>query len=97
MKTALAVIPTKIEELITAHRGDLEEAWANCGEGETLSISFPVKIGFKKGKPMCEVGISFVLQKCVDSVEFEWSDKQIHLFNSPDVKSIHAAGMAKGQ
>ncbi len=79
MNAALAQVPIKIGDLISAHAKDLQEAWENCGESETLSISFPVKIGFKKGKPMCEVGISFVLQKCVDSVEFEWDNKQMKL------------------
>ncbi len=76
MNAALAQVPKKIGDLIVAHGKDLQEAWANCSESDTLSISFPVKICFKKGKAMCEVGISFVLSKCVDSVEFEWNDKQ---------------------
>ena len=79
MKNALSQIPDKIEELIVSHGKDLEEAWANCGETETLSISLPVKIGFKKGRPMCEIGISFIVEKCQDTLEFEWDNKQLKL------------------
>jgi hypothetical protein len=79
MKTALARIGTKVDELIIAHAKDLESAWANVGEG-TLTINFPVKIGMKNNKQICEVGISFVMEKCVDATSFEWDDRQPNFF-----------------
>jgi hypothetical protein len=80
MKSALAQIGTKIDELIASHAQDLESAWANIGEG-SLAINFPVKIGINKnGKQLCEVGISFVVEKCQDSESFEWDDRQPNFF-----------------
>jgi hypothetical protein len=78
MKDALSRIPSKVEDLIESHAKELEDAWANTGEG-TLAISFPVKIGIKNGKQVCEVGISFVMEKCQDSTIFEWDDRQGNL------------------
>lgn len=78
MKAALEKIPEKIKELIVRNVDDLVEAWANCG-GDPLTISFSAKIGFKKEKPICEVGISFVKEKIVDSVTFEWDNRQLDL------------------
>ncbi len=96
MINALAQIPNKIRDLIEAHAKKLEDAWANTGEG-TLLIAFPTKIGLKNGKNFCEVGINFSVEKCQDSTTFEWNNKQLNLLNSPDIKSIHAAGMTRGQ
>jgi hypothetical protein len=79
MKDALSKIPSKVSDLIESHAKELEDAWANTGEG-TLAISFPVKIGIKNAKQTCEVGISFILEKCQDSTIFEWNDSQPHLF-----------------
>ncbi len=79
MKSALEQIPSKVAELIESHVKELEDAWGNTGEG-TLAIAFPVKIGLRNGKQMCEVGISFVMEKCQDSTAFEWSDSQPQLF-----------------
>ena len=79
MKDALSKIPSKVADLIMSHAAELESAWANTGEG-TLSVAFGVKIGIKNGKQMCEVGISFAVEKCQDSTTFEWSDSQLHLF-----------------
>ncbi len=80
MKSALAQVPNKIGELIMAHAKDLEEAWANVGDG-TLNISFLVKVGFDKTrKGTCEVGITFEREpKVKDSKTFSWSDTQLSL------------------
>lgn len=83
MKAALKQIPEKIQELIESHVSDLEEAWKNLGEANNLAISIPIKIGFDKtGKPFCEVGISFVVDKCVDSMTFNWNDRQLSLLKT---------------
>ncbi len=97
MKDALNRIPSKISDLIESNLKKLEDAWANTGEGETLSIAFPTRVAIKKGKQICEVGINFSVEKCEDSTIFEWSDKQVNLFTSPDIKGIHAVGTAKEQ
>ncbi len=88
MKSALKKIPEKIQQLIENHADDLKEAWANRGEDNPLSISFPVKIGFKKGRPICQVGIKFSKEDVTDSTEFEWNDSQLSLLSLPDVKSV---------
>ncbi len=79
MKSAIAQIPNKIGDLLESHAVDLTEAWANVGEG-SLDLSFSAKIGMKRGKNVCEVTISFSKEKVKDSVTFEWSDSQPHLF-----------------
>ncbi len=78
MITAIAKIPEEIENLIVNHKNDLQEAWANIGEGE-LVISFSAKVGIKNGKGVCEVGISFTKDKVKDSVSFNWDDHQLNL------------------
>ncbi len=80
MKSALAQVPNKIGDLIMAHAKDLEEAWANIGDG-VLKISFSAKIGFDKNqKGTCEVDIAFEREpKVKDSKTFAWSDIQMSL------------------
>ncbi len=80
MKDALRQISSKVDELLKNHAKDLEEAWANCGDG-TLNISFPVKVGFDKAhKGTCEVGIAFEREpKVKDFKTFSWSDTQLSL------------------
>ncbi len=71
MKAALVLIPSKIEGLLNDYQKDLEEAWANVADGETLVINLSAKIGFDKNlKPFCEVGIGFVKEKVKASVCF---------------------------
>ena len=78
MINALAQIPNKIGELLESHAVDLTEAWANVGEG-SLDISFSAKIGMNKhGEHVCEVGISFTVERMKDSVTFAWDDKQLN-------------------
>lgn len=77
MKSALAQIGTRIDQLIVSHAKDLEEAWANSGDN--MKISFSADIGFESGHGKCDVGISFTTGKVKDSVSFEWSDKQLSL------------------
>ncbi len=85
MKDAISKIPGKVAELIQIHDHDLEEAWKNVGD-EGLSISFSAKIGLdKQQNPICEVGISFVVERVKDSLSFKWSDKQIDL---PILKAV---------
>jgi len=81
MKSALLLIPEKIGGLLNDYAKDLEEAWANVGDGEVLNINLSAKIGFDKvGKPACEVKIAFVKEKIEGSVKFNWEDKQAGLF-----------------
>lgn len=83
MKSALKQIPSKIEELIENHRKDLEEARANCGDSESLVISFPVKIGIdKNSKRVCDVGIQFIKERVKDSITFSWDDSQLSLLKN---------------
>ena len=91
MKAALDKIPEKIKELVTRNVDDLVEAWANCG-GDPLTISFSAKIGFKKEKPICEVGISFVKEKITDSVIFEWENRQLDLKLKEAVDALRPDG-----
>ncbi len=86
MKNALKKIPEKVQQLIENHTDDLKEAWSTRGEANPLSISFPVKIGFRKGKPICQVGIKFSKEDVSDSTEFEWNDSQLSLLSHPEVK-----------
>jgi hypothetical protein len=72
-------IPRSIGDLIGMHVKDLEEAWANCGDSEPLSISFSVKMGMKDSRGITEVGISFTKEKVKDSCQTEWDPKQINL------------------
>ncbi len=92
MKSALELIPKKIEGLIIANSKNLEEAWANRGGEDVLSISFPVKIGFEKktGKPFCEIGISFIVLRAEDSIRWNWDDKQISLLKP--IRDIYPKG-----
>ncbi len=84
MKSALKKIPEKVQQLIESHADDLQEAWANRGEDNPLSISFPVKIGFRKGRPVCQVEIKFSKENVNDSTEFEWNDSQLSLLKGID-------------
>ncbi len=81
MKSALILIPQKINELLNSYEKDLEEAWANVGNNESLNINLSAKVGFDKhSKPACEVTISFIKEKIKGSVVFNWSDQQNNLF-----------------
>ncbi len=84
MKSALKKIPEKVQQLIENHADDLKEAWSTRGENNPLNISFPVKIGFRKGRPVCQVGIKFSKEDVNDSTEFEWNDSQLNIFKSVD-------------
>ncbi len=84
MKSALKKIPDKVQQLIENHADDLQEAWANRGDSDPLNISFPVKIGFRKGRPVCQVGIKFSKEDVNDSTEFEWNDSQLSLLSAVD-------------
>ncbi len=95
MKSALKKIPEKVQQLIESHSEDLKEAWANHGEGDPLNISFSVKIGFRKGRPVCQVGIKFSKEDVTDSTEFEWNDSQLSLLHHPDVKSVTVSSGGK--
>ncbi len=81
MKSALREIPIEIAKLLESHTNSLEAAWANIGSEDALNISFSAKIGFDKTtkKPICEVGISFVVEKVKDSNTFPWDDHQMKL------------------
>ena len=81
MKSALVIIPEKISGLLNDYAKDLEEAWANLGENDSLNINLSAKVGFDKhNKPACEVTISFVKEKIKGSVTFNWNDNQQALF-----------------
>ncbi len=95
MKSALKKIPEKIQQLINNHEDNLKEAWGNRGENNPLNISFSVRIGFKKGKPICQVGIKFSKEDVTDSTEFEWNDSQLSLLHHPDVKSVTVSSGGK--
>ena len=83
MQQALIQIPEKIQGLLNDYAKDLEEAWANVGEGEALNINLSAKIGFDKhSKPACEVTISFIKEKIKGSVIFNWGDQQNNLFKA---------------
>ena len=83
MKAALILIPEKINGLLNDYATDLEEAWLNIAEGESLNINLSAKIGFDKyNKPACEVTISFIKEKIKGSVTFNWNDKQDNLFKT---------------
>ncbi len=95
MKSALKKIPEKVQQLIENHADDLKEAWSTRGENNPLNISFPVRIGFKKGRPVCQVGIKFSKEDVNDSTEFEWNDSQLSLLHHPDVKSVTVSSGGK--
>ena len=77
MKAALVLIPEKINGLLTDYADDLEEAWLNLGENESLNINLSAKIGFDKhSKPACEVTISFIKEKIKGSVTFTWGNQE---------------------
>ncbi len=78
MKSALKKIPEKIQQLIENHADDLKEAWANRGESNPLIISFSARIGFKKNRPICQVGMKFSKEDVTDSTEFEWNDSHTY-------------------
>lgn len=79
MKDALSKIPSRVEDLLKSHAKELETAFANVGKG-SLDISFSAKIGMNKhGEQVCEVGISFTIEKIKDSVTFAWNDSQLNL------------------
>jgi len=83
MKAALVLIPEKISGLLVDYAKDIEEAWANVGDGESLNINLSAKIGFDKhSKPVCEVTIAFIKEKIKGSVTFNWDDKQNNLFKA---------------
>ena len=85
MKQALILIPEKINGLLNDYVKDLEEAWANVGDGESLNINLSAKVGFDKhSKPACEVTVSFIKEKIKGSVIFNWNDKQIPLLNAAE-------------
>ncbi len=85
MKAALKLIPEKVKELLESSSKELERAWANVGD-KVLKIAIPLEIGFDKyGKPICKVGISFVMEKFEDSRSFNWDDKQLPLLPKADV------------
>lgn len=76
MKQALIQIPEKISGLLNDYAKDIEEAWANTGEGEALNINLSAKIGFDKhSKPVCEITISFVKERIKGSVSFNWGNQ----------------------
>ena len=82
MKQALILIPEKINGLLNDYAKDLEEAWANVGDGESLNINLSAKVGFDKHqKPACEVTISFIKEKIKGSVIFNWGN-QDNLFKA---------------
>jgi hypothetical protein len=102
LKSALTQIPKVIEGMLRDYKDDLEQAWANLQENESLNIGLSAKVGFdKKGIPACEVGISFVKEKVKDSVTFNWDDKQENLFKmvkgiDDHLKKDHTSMTIKG-
>ncbi len=78
LKGIYKISPT-ISDLIQQYRKDLEEAWANVGDSEFLSIAFSVKMGLKDGKGISEIGISFTKEKIKGSCQVEWDPKQMNL------------------
>mgnify|MGYP001444921162 CR=1 FL=1 len=95
MKSALVLIPEKIQGLLNDYAKDLEEAWANIGAGESLNINLSAKVGFDKhDKPACEVTIAFIKEKIKGSVTFSWDDKQPVLFKM--VKDLDTSLKKKG-
>ena len=89
MKAALKIIPEKITGLLNEYSKDIEEAWANVGDNETLNINLSAKIGFDKySKPACEVTIAFIKEKIKGSVTFNWGDQQNNLFKKVDIRAV---------
>lgn len=80
MKSALKEIPGKLAELFMANDKALEEAWANTGD-DPLTLSISAKIGFDKDskKPVCDVTLSFTVEKVKDHKTFAWDDHQLKL------------------
>jgi hypothetical protein len=75
----LVKISPAISRLIEEYQKDLEEAWANCGDSEPLSISFSIKMALRDGKGISEIGISFTKEKIKGSCQIEWDPKQMSL------------------
>lgn len=76
LKTALDLIPEKVQALINDYREDLEKAWLKRDDTESLTVTFAAKFGFEKGDNVCNVSIAFTPEKITDHTRFTWDDKQ---------------------
>ncbi len=76
LKTALDVLPEKIEGLIKDYLKDLDDAWLKREEKESLAVTFVAKFGVDKGNNVCEVSMSFMKEKIHDKTKFIFDDKQ---------------------
>jgi len=81
IKTALDLVPEKIQGLLQDYEKDLDQAWVKMEKGD-LTISFSATFGIKQGQNNCEVTMSFTKEKIKDKANFTWDDKQESLFKT---------------
>jgi Na+/phosphate symporter len=79
LKTALDLVPEKVEKLIKDYSADIEEAWLKREEKEDLTVSFSAKFSVEKGSNICDVSVSFTPTKIKDHIRFAFDEKQGNL------------------
>lgn len=80
LKTALDLLPEKIQGLINDYVEEIEKAWMNRDETNSLTVNFSAKFYLDQGKNCCDVSIAFIPEKIKDHTSFTFDDKQKFLF-----------------
>ncbi len=77
LKTALDLLPEKIEGLVSDYREEIQKAWDKRDDAESLTVSFGAKFYLEQGQNCCDVSIAFTPEKIKDHTRFTFDDKQM--------------------
>ncbi len=77
LKTALDLLPEKIQGLVSDYVEEIEKAWTKRDDAESLTISFAAKFYLEQGQNCCDVSIAFTPEKIKDHTHFVFDDKQM--------------------
>ena len=88
LKTALDLVPEKIQKLIKDYAQQIEDAWLKREEDEGLTISFATKFFVEKGANVCDVSIAFTPEKIKDHTKFVFDNKQGDLFSKDKTEPV---------
>jgi hypothetical protein len=78
-----AKIVNMVAEALHAHSNELNEAYLKTDDDSPLSISLGVKVKPEGGQNKVDLNISFVLEKCKDSLE-SWADENQQVLDFPE-------------
>ncbi len=76
LKTALNLLPEKIDLLVSDYAEEIEKAWMKRDEAESLTVSFAAKFYLEQGQNCCDVSIAFTPEKIKDHTRFTFDDRQ---------------------